>query len=91
MFSSVIYLGAPPALVGFISRPHSVNRHTLANIKQAKQYTINQVSELFYTAAYQTSARYLQAQSEFKETGVTDYYIEGWGASFVKRVHSNMR
>ena len=85
MFSSVIHLGASPALVGFISRPDSVTRHALANIMQTKQYTINQVSDVFYTAAHQTSARYSKEQSEFKETGLTEHYIEGYRAPFVKQ------
>jgi flavin reductase (DIM6/NTAB) family NADH-FMN oxidoreductase RutF len=85
MFSSVIHLGASPALVGFITRPNSVCRHTLENIKQRKQYTINQVSEDFFIAAHQTSARYLKQQNEFKETGLTEQYIEGCLAPFVKQ------
>ncbi|MEH6446341.1 MAG: flavin reductase [Oceanospirillaceae bacterium] len=85
MFSSVTHIGASPALVGFIARPHSVTRHTLENIKQIKQYTINQVSEGFYTQAHQTSARYLREQNEFQETGLTEFYIEGLCAPFVKQ------
>ena len=85
MFSSVIHLGASPALVGFITRPHSVTRHTLENIKQTKQYTINQVSESFYTAAHQTSARYTREQNEFDETGLTEYYHKDYRAPFVQQ------
>jgi flavin reductase (DIM6/NTAB) family NADH-FMN oxidoreductase RutF len=85
IFSSVIHLGASPALVGFITRPHSVSRHTLENITRSKQYTINQVSEAFYSAAHQTSARYLKEQSEFEETGLTAHYIDGLKAPFVKQ------
>jgi len=85
IFSSVIHMGASPALVGFITRPHSVSRHTLENIKQVKQYTINQVSEAFYTQAHQTSARYLREHNEFKETGLTESYIEGLRAPFVQQ------
>lgn len=84
MFSSVIHLGASPALVGFITRPDSVIRHTLENIKQTKQYTINQVSEDFYLNAHQTSARYLSDESEFSHTGLTEHYLEDNSAPFVK-------
>lgn len=84
MFSSVIHLGASPALIGFITRPDSVIRHTLDNIKQTKQYTINQVSEDFYLNAHQTSARYLSEESEFAHTGLTEHYIDGYSAPFVK-------
>lgn len=89
MFSSVIHLGSSPALVGFVTRPHSVSRHTLENINQGKQYTINQVSEDFYIKAHQTSARYIKTQNEFKETGLTEQYIEGCRAPFVKQ--SNLK
>jgi flavin reductase (DIM6/NTAB) family NADH-FMN oxidoreductase RutF len=85
MFSSVIHLGASPALVGFITRPHSVTRHTLENIKQTKQYTINQVSESFYIAAHQTAARYSREQSEFDKTGLTEYYHKDYLAPFVQQ------
>ena len=34
IFSSVFHLGSNPALVGFINRPDSVERHTLENILQ---------------------------------------------------------
>ncbi|MEH6451437.1 MAG: flavin reductase [Psychromonas sp.] len=85
MISSVIHLGASPALVAFITRPHSVSRHTLENIKQTKQYTINQVSEDFYMAAHQTSAKYLRDESEFKATGLSEFYLDGHLAPFVKQ------
>lgn len=84
MFSSVVHLGASPALVAFITRPHSVTRHTLENIKQTKQYTINQVGEHFYQQAHQTSARYPRDQSEFIQTGLNEQYIDGYVAPFVK-------
>ncbi|MFQ3236418.1 MAG: flavin reductase (DIM6/NTAB) family NADH-FMN oxidoreductase RutF [Paraglaciecola sp.] len=84
IFSSVVHIGASPALVGFIMRPNSVTRHTLENIQQTRQYTINQVSEDFYRAAHQTSARYLTDQSEFKHTGLTTNFLEGINAPFVK-------
>ena len=83
MFSSVIHLGSSPALVGFITRPNSVSRHTLENIKECKQYTINQVGKAFYTGAHQTSARYTREQNEFEKTGLTEQYIEACSAPFV--------
>jgi flavin reductase (DIM6/NTAB) family NADH-FMN oxidoreductase RutF len=84
MFSSVIHLGASPALVGFITRPHSVPRHTLENILHTKQFTINQVNDLFWQEAHQTSARYNATQSEFEHTGLSTEFIEGVHAPFVK-------
>jgi len=84
IFSSVFHLGASPALVGFISRPDSVDRHTLKNIRQTEQFTINQVNEGFWQAAHQTSARYGANDCEFKQTGLTPQIIEGVKAPFVK-------
>lgn len=74
IFSSVVHLGADPALVGFINRPHSVERQTLENIYATGYYTINHVNESFYTAAHQTSARYAADVSEFEATGLTEQY-----------------
>lgn len=47
IISSVVNLGASTALVGFIMRPNTVERHTLENIQETQQYTINQVSDSF--------------------------------------------
>ena len=64
--SSVVHLGADPALVAFVHRPHTVERHTLENILQTKAYTINHVGHHFYEAAHHTSARYPRDVSEFE-------------------------
>ncbi|MDO6489246.1 flavin reductase [Colwellia sp. 6_MG-2023] len=84
MFSSVVHLGASPALIGFITRPHIVTRHTLENILQTKQYTINQVNKNIWRSAHQTSARYDADQCEFKHTGLTPMFIDEVNAPFVK-------
>jgi flavin reductase (DIM6/NTAB) family NADH-FMN oxidoreductase RutF len=84
IFSSVVHLGASPALVGFITRPNTVVRHTLENIQQTKQFTINQVNDGFWQAAHQTSARYEAGECEFKQTGLTPLVIDDVGAPFVK-------
>ncbi|TWX64767.1 flavin oxidoreductase [Colwellia demingiae] len=84
IFSSVFHLGSSPALVGFITRPNSVERHTLENIQQTKQFTINQVNEDFWQEAHQTSARYSAGECEFKATGLTAETIDGIKAPFVK-------
>ena len=84
IFSSVVHLGASPALVGFIMRPDSVPRDTLNNILFTKHYTINQVSSNFWRQAHQTSARFPQQQSEFEATGLHVHYINNHRAPFVK-------
>lgn len=83
IFSSVVHLGASPALIGFVIRPDHVARHTLENIKQTKQYTINQINSSFWQEAHQTSARYLAAESEFEMCGLSSKFIKGFDAPFV--------
>lgn len=86
--SSVIHIGADPALVAFINRPHSVERHTLENILETKHYTINQVSQDFFEAAHHTSARYPRDISEFDAAGL-DILHTDFPAPFVAQ--SNIR
>jgi len=85
IFSSVVHLGAFPALIGFIMRPDNNHRHTLDNIKSTKQYTINHVGADFYEQAHQTSARYTKAQSEFQEVDLNTFYLPSIHAPFVKQ------
>lgn len=82
--SSVIHLGSTPALIGYITRPASTQRHTLNNIIASQQYTINQISSDFWQAAHQTSARYAESESEFKHVGLTEEYTEHFSVPFVK-------
>ncbi|WP_162046018.1 flavin reductase family protein [Vibrio taketomensis] len=81
--SSVIHLGSSPALVAFISRPHSVERHSLENIINTGYYTINAVSNDITQQAHQTSARYEKHQSEFAMVGLNTEYDHDFFAPFV--------
>jgi flavin reductase (DIM6/NTAB) family NADH-FMN oxidoreductase RutF len=83
IISSVVHLGASPALVGFIMRPNSAERHTLEYIQETKHYTINQVSDSFWRAAHQTSARYAKNECEFVKTGLKKMFIDSVDAPFV--------
>tara|TARA_R110002167_G_scaffold35981_3_gene114399 strand:+ start:20 stop:676 length:657 start_codon:yes stop_codon:yes gene_type:complete len=85
MISSVFHIGASPALVGLIIRPHSVPRHTFENIQQTRRYTINHVSAGFWQQAHQTSARYAHDKSEFTAVGLEEEYIDGCSAPFVRQ------
>jgi flavin reductase (DIM6/NTAB) family NADH-FMN oxidoreductase RutF len=87
IFNSVFHLGAHPALVGFISRPDSAERHTLENILETKFYTINHINKDIYLRAHQTSARYPKKASEFKATGLTEEYTALLQAPYVKESH----
>lgn len=84
IFSSVIHLGSSPALIGFIQRPTSVERHTYENIVATEKYTINAVYNQIYQQAHQTSARYAKDESEFDETSLERLYLDGFQAPFVK-------
>jgi flavin reductase (DIM6/NTAB) family NADH-FMN oxidoreductase RutF len=84
IFSSVVHLGASPALVGFVMRPDNGSRHTLDNIISSGHYTINQVSGEFYHSAHQSSARYKKDQSEFTQLGLSTHYLGNIRAPFVK-------
>ena len=84
IFSSVIHLGSNPALVGFVNRPDTVDRHTLENIMQTNLFTINHINTSIFKQAHQTSARYPKNISEFDATGLTIEYINEFKAPFVK-------
>lgn len=84
IFSSVVHLGSAPPLLALISRPHSVERHTLQNIIETGYFTINHVNETIYKQAHQTSARYSKDQSEFNQVGLTTMWEADFPAPFVK-------
>lgn len=84
MFNSLIHLGANPALFGFINRPDSVQRDTLQNILETKEYTLNYVHADQYKKAHQTSARYYKGVSEFEQVGFEESYQNTCYAPFVK-------
>ena len=81
--SSVVHLGANPALVGMVMRPHSVPRGTLENILETGVYTLNHVNSDIYQQAHQTSARYPDDVSEFDEVGLTEQWAAHLAAPFV--------
>jgi len=84
IFSSLIHLGANPALVALIFRPSPPERNTLSNLLETGFYTLNHINENIYKKAHQTAARYDAAISEFDETGLTPVYINDFIAPFVK-------
>lgn len=84
MVSSVIHLGANPALMGFIMRPARVPRHTYENILKTGSYIFNHIMPDFFKAAHQTSARYPEDISEFEAVGLTPEYSDGIYAPYVQ-------
>lgn len=82
--SSVTHIGSNPPLLSFISRPNSVQRHTLDNIFQTGVFSLNSVEADFAERAHQTSARYPKQQSEFDAVGLTPQFEDGFAAPFVQ-------
>lgn len=82
--SSVTHIGSNPPLISFISRPNSVERHTLENILQTGLFSLNSVQADFAPLAHQTSARYPKQQSEFQAVGLTPQFEDDFAAPFVQ-------
>ena len=82
-FSSILHLGSEPCLLGMVSRPDLVERHTLANLVETRCWTINHLHPDILDAAHQCSARYPKAVSEFDSTGLTPHFEPGFKAPFV--------
>jgi flavin reductase (DIM6/NTAB) family NADH-FMN oxidoreductase RutF len=82
-FSTVTHLGSNPALIGLVSRPDLVDRHTLSNILETRSYTINHVHAGILDQAHHCSARYSREVSEFTATGLTPHFEASIPAPFV--------
>lgn len=82
-FSSITHLGSSPLLIGMVTRPATVDRHTLQNILDTNSWTLNQVTTDIYEKAHQCAARYPTGDSEFTATGLSEVYHEGIHAPFV--------
>lgn len=81
--SSVVHLGANPPLMAMVTRPRSVERHTVENLMATGYYTLNHVRPGFVEAAHQTSARYPRGESEFEQVGLTPWYSASFPAPYV--------
>jgi len=84
LFSSVVHLGANPALLGYIQRPVGEFSHTYKNIKKNQYYTINHVHENFIEKAHFTSAKFDEDTSEFEMCKLTEENLLEFKAPFVK-------
>lgn len=85
IFSSVLHLGTTPPLFGFVTRTTGdVPRHTYENIVETGVYTINHVHESFVEKAHFTSAKFGRETSEFAACQLTEEYLDGFDAPFVK-------
>lgn len=84
IINSLFHLGANPALLGFIQRPTTVERHGFENMVETGFYTLNAVAESFVDKAHQTAANYAREESEFSAVGLESIYREDFQAPFVK-------
>ena len=83
IFSSVLHLGSDPPLLGMVTRPTTVPRHTYHNLKSSGCYTLNHVPVARVASAHYTSADFSDAVSEFDECGFTAIYRDGFPAPYV--------
>lgn len=86
IFSSVCHIGANPALMGFIHRPTSVERHTFENIVATEEFTINAISSSFIEQAHQTAARYKRSESEFEKVGLHPFFSRAFWSTICRRI-----
>lgn len=82
-FSSITHLGSNPILIGMVTRPDTVDRHTLRNILATKSWTLNHLTAESVEQGHQCSARYPNDVSEFEATGLTAHFNDGVRAPFV--------
>ncbi len=87
LISSVVHIGANPALMGFIMRPVTVRRDTYNNILETGQYTFNHLNANIFKKAHQTSARYPVEISEFEAASLTEIYSDIVKAPYVAESH----
>ena len=83
IFSSVLHLGSAPPLLGMVTRPTTVPRHTYQNIKSSGCYTLNHVPVVMAANAHYTSADFSPDVSEFSVCGFTPEYRDGFPAPYV--------
>ncbi|MEM6524515.1 MAG: flavin reductase [Bacteroidota bacterium] len=74
VFSSVTHFGSNPALLGFVTRPHVVPRHTYENIKTIGYYTVNHIHKEFTLASHKSSAKYVKEVDEFEKCGFSHHF-----------------
>ena len=83
IFSSALHLGSDPPLLGMVTRPTTVPRHTYQNLKADGCYTLNHVPVARLAAAHYTSADFPPDVSEFDACGFTAVYLDGFPAPYV--------
>lgn len=82
--SSVVHIGSNPPLIGYVNRPLDAAQHTITNILETNEYTLNHVHISFLPAAHQSSARYPEGTSEFRAVGLSPEFLDNYKSPFVK-------
>ncbi len=87
IISSLFHVGASPPLLGMILRPSpaGTERHTLDNILDTGEYTLNGVHRDFARQAHHTAARHPRGVSEFEACGFSPLRIDDFKAPFVRQ------
>lgn len=83
-FFSVQHVGANPPLMSLIFRPHSVERHSLENLRAQGFATVNAVHKDIVDAAHQAAASYPREISEFEATNLEAEDL-GFAVPYVKQ------
>lgn len=83
VYSSAIHLGSDPPLLGLVTRPTVVPRHTYENIKNSGCYTLNHVPVALAAQAHYTSADFAPGISEFGACGFKAVYRDDFPAPYV--------
>jgi len=73
-FSFVMPISASPPLIAFASAP---SRHTLANIRDIGDFTVNIPGKKILAQVWECGAKFPKGVSEIKETGLTELPIKG--------------
>lgn len=83
-FNSLVHIGANPPLFGLISRPDTVKKQTLTNIRETGVYSINFLSTDHIGSIHQAAARFDDAADKFLETGLTECTLASSDLPFVE-------
>jgi flavin reductase (DIM6/NTAB) family NADH-FMN oxidoreductase RutF len=83
IFSSLVHLGADPAMVAMVVRPAVVARHSYDNIRATGFWTVNHVHTGIAEQAHYTSAKFPKEVSEFAACGLDVHWEPGFAAPFV--------
>ena len=85
IFSSIVHISSNPPLLGFFLRTNKkIRRDTFENIIENNQYTFNHINSSFIKRAHNTSIKFEKTISEFDACKLTEGYIDGFVAPFVK-------